>query len=51
MKPPSKKNIKAAIQQLKSKNSVGSGPTANYSQNIPVDSAKKSSQRIRKQGI
>jgi hypothetical protein len=47
----SKKDIKAAIEQLKAKDNNQSSPTVNPAKNVEVDSSKKSSMRIRKQGI
>lgn len=47
MKRPSKKEIKAAIDKLKDKPSGGATPEVN----VGKLESKKSSQRIRKQGI
>jgi hypothetical protein len=47
MKRPSKKDIKAAVDKLKEKSSSASSPDAQ----VGKLSSKKSSQRIRKQGV
>ncbi len=47
MNRPSKKDIKAAVDKLKDKSSGSSGPEAKVGQLA----SKKSSQRIRKQGV
>jgi hypothetical protein len=48
MKRPSKKDIKAAVDKLKDKSSGTSGPD---NKEVGSLSSKKSSQRIRKQGV
>lgn len=49
MKRPSKKEIKAAVEKLKEKPTENSGTSEPTSIGKPA--AKKSSQRIRKQGV
>ena len=48
MKRPSKKDIKAAVDKLKDSSSGSSNPSEPKAGKLP---AKKSSQRIRKQGV
>ena len=48
MDRPTKKDIKAAVEKLKEKKD---GPSSSPEQNTAKLAAKKSSQRIRKQGI